>query len=71
VLEIGVNSNVLGLLEQLENLPHAVTCELWRCIVEPSSEHGQVEHRLKTSTSLQFDSYYINDDDEMYFECWK
>jgi len=61
---------VLGLLEQLENLPHAVTCELEYCIVEPYSERGQVEHRLKTSTSLQFDGYR-NTPYGMSFNCWK
>jgi len=62
---------VLELLEQLENLPHAVTCELDYCRVEPSSEHGQVEHRLKTSTSLQFDGYENKKYDTMFFKCWK
>ena len=32
-------------------------CELKYCIVEPYSDYGQVEHCLKTSTSLQFDGY--------------
>ena len=65
---------VLGMLEQLENLPHSVACKLDGCTVEPSSEHEQVEHRLKTSTSLQFDDYRIETGrilKGMCFKCWK
>jgi len=62
---------VLGLLGQLENLPHAVTCELEDCTVEPSSEHGQVEHRLQTSASLQFKDYRIVSKKKMWLKCWK
>ena len=68
--------NLLALLEYLENLPHAVSCELKYCTVEPSSEHGQVEHRLKTLTILHCD-YNIDGtedgvfDEKMCFTCWK
>jgi len=75
---------VLGLLEHLENLPHAVACELNACAVEPYSEHEQVEHRLKTSTSLQLDGYngeleyvirkpqrFIRKTGGLKFKCWK
>jgi len=65
---------VLRLLEQLENLPHAVTCTLLDCIVRPYSEHGQIEHRLNTSTCLQLKDYLILEskfDNWMHFTCWK
>jgi len=62
---------VLGLLGQLENLPHSLTCTLKDCTVEPSSEHGQVLHRLLTSASLQFGDYIIVSGITMFFKCWK
>jgi len=62
---------VLGLLGQLENLPHSVTCTLKDCTVKPSSKHGHVEHRLQTSASLKFDDYRIVSETKMFFECWK
>jgi len=61
---------VLGLLGQLENLPHAVTCKLEDCTVEPSSEHGHVLSRLQASASLQFD-YKIEKRGKMTSKCWK
>ena len=65
--------NLLALLEYLENLPHAVTCELKECTVEPSSEHGQVKTRLETSTILHFNGYSIVPEwgKGMCFMCWK
>jgi len=62
---------VLGLLEQLENLPHAVTCKLEDCTVEPPIEHGQVLHRLQASASLQLSDYRIGLGGQMTSKCWK
>jgi len=66
---------LLALLNFLENLPHAVTCELEKCKIKPSSEYGQIENRLETSTNLHFNGYSIVTDmwrnEQMCFKCWK
>jgi len=62
---------VLGLLGQLENLPHSLTCTLEDCTVEPSSKHGQVLRGLQASASLQFGDYRIGLEGQMTSKCWK
>jgi len=66
---------LLALLEHLENMPHAVSCELKKCNVKPSIEHGQVINRLEASTNLHFNGYSIETEGrrnrKMCFKCWK
>ncbi|XP_052760647.1 uncharacterized protein LOC128203317 [Mya arenaria] len=49
---------VRSLIETMKNIPHTITCHMWRCTVEPASEMEDIREHMDSSPSfkvLKFD----------------